>query len=72
MTDREAINATFKVLCALAEKLTGERLSIMVHTRDGAKWMTSENHDIILEWSPLSGPPENPQDRARQSETEMA
>ena len=48
MTDREAINATFKAICALAEKLTGERLGLQMRLEDGRiVWLTSDNLEPV-------------------------
>lgn len=58
MTDREAINLVFKAVCALAEKLTGERLQMRVYIEgQGSRWITSENTDIIFDWVPLEKDP---------------
>lgn len=50
MTDRDAINAVFNAVCALAEKLTGQRLQFEMRLESGKiVWVTSEN-DQIVDW----------------------
>ena len=54
MTDKEKLDALFKIVCALSERITGQRLAM--HTSlAGAHtdWLTTENALDIVDWSPL-------------------
>jgi hypothetical protein len=50
MTDRELLIAIFQAVGAIAERLTGERLTVHVETEKG--W-TSINSCCQKEWRPL-------------------
>lgn len=54
MTDRDAINVTFKMVCALIEKLTGERLAIRLRLSDGRHGWVSSSVDDIVDWQPVT------------------
>jgi hypothetical protein len=55
MTDREKIDALFKMVSALTERLTGSRLAIETRLESGKYvWITTENGNEIVDWTPLS------------------
>jgi hypothetical protein len=56
MTERDTLNAILKVVCALAEKLTGQRLAIHMRMADGQhRWLTSDDSESIIDWLSLNG-----------------
>lgn len=46
MNDREAIMAVFNAVCALAERLTGERLKVDVETEAGMVSIVSDGQHL--------------------------
>lgn len=71
MSDRDAINAIFKTVCALAEKLTGERLQFEMRLSDGRHvWLSTENSGIV-HWAPIDAPSVQPERTASESQEEQ-
>jgi hypothetical protein len=55
--DRELLLALFNVVCALAERVTGERVEVLMRARDGEQFWASPNALLGVRWSRSEGAP---------------
>lgn len=44
MTPNEALAATFAAVCALAERITGEKMHIQIMTEQGPVWFSGDSY----------------------------